>query len=1759
MEKDKEINLEKLLFSAFDMYKKTINKKDKNYQTICEIKAELKQSKTIKNYEIIKKYCILSVEPAENPNLKVILKITKTIDSLINYTLIDISILQITIEHYLLYIYNNLLKIEFDFELQNKILIIINKIIENKDLYIHDIIFKLILKIFLIMIILSKNNNDFQSIVKNNFNNLTDLIINNIKNSWDFNINVPKHIYYYKNYEELASQSPTKTELFNKILLDEYYFISQKYLNYLIDLIEIQNKLNDNNIEIISKFINIIKRNDNISHFKNEIEKLKLEEYKELFYNEYPIGKYGWCIYCRKTSNKWDEKINFPVCESKNCLNIIYKSISLINSRNDYLNMIILIFLSSSIGVEEKKEENSNEINSFYRDFCLNLIKDLIEKGSKYFSYDYDLIFIMKEFLKDSLFKNSLSNDYNIFTTSLNLFITIIKTYRENLKDQLEIFFGKILNTVLISDVFGYEYKNAILDMLILLTEDISFFVEIYVNYDCDVNYYGVFQNLIDLLTKIINGLYKRQKNLRINEEENLSKKTLIFIDKFIHKLNELVENNLNKKNNTEIIENINQENSKEENNISTDNNIINSNVDDLKYKINKNLKIKQLLQKAIELFNFGKSSSDCLNYLKDENFVFSEEAFNNIKSDYIKNLDINLSENIKLEEGKKNIISKYKTIISEISIDESSSNIKKINIMQKPFISNINPLIYLLDNTDRENYDNITYENYIAFEMARFIRTNLKQLKRDKLGDYLCSGKPFNIIVVTYFINSFDFKNLHILDCLRLLFNELPLIGEGQIIGRIIQIFGSRYHKENPSILKDPDIAYYLAYLIIILNTDLHRDEVDQKMTVKQFIDSFNQSYQNQGVSEKYLTDIYYKILNDPIVIPGQKLSKSKKNKDFIYKERESVIASSFKNLENISSIYNNYIREVDNDNIRNLIEFSWSNFLSIFSQQLLLSNDNEIIKICLDDLLTMTKTLSILRLNKYSEAFINTVINMININEKKELGMKNIECIKQLIQFASQNGKFIKTNWESILNIVSKIEYYQFTNIETITKDIQNKPKISNNEKEKEIEINLNNREIINNNIIDVLCDNIFSNTIYFDEEAIVNFVQGLCSVSINELNDYYTPRIYSLHKLVEVAEFNIKRIQAEWVKIWNLIGTHLIHVIININNENITTDALDNLKQIICKLLQKNDLFIYNFQMKFVEPFQIIFTKCNNDNIKERVLNYIYHIIGTYSKIIYSGWIVIFNILKEGLKLNNSKMNEEIKNILQKINEDFSLIYNNVNSDVFKGYVECLCLMYLEDNLREYSFDSILRLFSKIINDKLNDENKEKNSLNLQIKYKKYEFAKIFLYGFDELIYIDVEKYLNLLFEVIYKNLDDIISSDIYLLIYIYYGYFKTHICCLLFNFMNFNIEFFDDKLLSDEYKIFRKENGIDDKFSNIQLFLNNTILEDIKNIEKNNFHFLIKESENIQLIKIIKEIKTLYEKEAHVDLLYKKLKLFHNFNPKKLSIFINLFIEKIFKLFETIPKNNFNFMYYYNDLIIIIFKLSFFNQEKKLLIDLVTQKIQLNYDLSMNLLNNIYQINKKVLIYFSSFSVKINEDKILDLISFYYLYTNLILNLTVFFINDVEDNYKIISEIFLKFLEMDSQNQFKSYKIIELNQYISLLLVLQNIKQILLQKIKNPNNQFQLMNILKSLYDIFIKYKLDEKESPFLQIINIELESIFPHFLQILSEEDLSITFNYLIDFIDSDNQEIRTSSKNILSEFVDKELCIFNSYDEISKE
>ena len=725
------------------------------------------------------------------------------------------------------------------------------------------------------------------------------------------------------------------------------------------------------------------------------------------------------------------------------------------------------------------------------------------------------------------------------------------------------------------------------------------------------------------------------------------------------------------------------------------------------------------MLEKAIEIFNIGKSSNECFKFLQKEKMIFTEPTFTKIKSTYINDLNNNTIKN----DYSKLLSPEENTIISEISNEEVSFDIyKNTNLMQSPFLSTINPLVYFIIKEEKEKLPTLNFDDYTAFEMARFIRTNLKKLNRERVGDYLCSGKPFNIKILTYFINSFDFSNHNILEAMRILFYELPLSGEAQVIDRVVQAFGEKFHKQNPHELKNPDFCYYLAFALLQLNTDLHREEVENKMTLKQFIQALDLSTGNDKIERQYLENLYNKVLSDPLVIPGQKLSGSTKNKKELLQEEKKLLLNTFHQL-NITSKINtdSYLTGVDNDNIKNLLEFSWSNFFSIYSQLLTEGNDDKNIQIYIENILLMARTSGILKLNTAAEAYINAIINMTNINDNREIGIKNILAIQSLVNFIINSGQYIRTGWLIILQIISKIEYYLNTDKEYIKDDLKKRPSMKN--REKEISINFQKKEIISKNISDAVCDSIFSKTDKFDEESIIDFVTSLCSVSKSELTEYHHRRVFSLLKLSEVADFNIYRIQVQWVKIWTLIGDHFVYVISNCKEQSIWQNALDNLKQIIGKLLQKQDLSIYNFQMDFFKPFEIIFKQ--TEGIPERgqfVINYIHFIVGQYGRNIHSGWIVIFRILKEGFQRNDSKINGDIQATLQKIYEE-SLIINDANIDVFRGYIETLCYMYLDKSLKQYAFETILNLLAKIMNEMDNmSEEEENEEVNDELKKEK-----------------------------------------------------------------------------------------------------------------------------------------------------------------------------------------------------------------------------------------------------------------------------------------------------------------------------------------------------------------------------------------------------------------------------------------------------
>ena len=515
-----------------------------------------------------------------------------------------------------------------------------------------------------------------------------------------------------------------------------------------------QNKINEKEksekkFNLINNYISIIQKasyNQRSDLIKSELESLKLEELNLEYTDKktkksYKIGKYGWCILCRKTANYWSKDLQFPVCcgppgilnnninTSINCDIEFQKCLHNLYPRSDFLNMLIYLSTTSTLGsADEETTKTNSEVRILCRQFCLINVKEMIEKSNNYFQNDNDIIYIVRELFKDSLLKNALSNKIKIFQLSLEVFVSLIKHFRVHLKEQIEIFMTKVLIKILESEIFDYEYKKAILDVLMVLVEDAEFIVEIYVNYDCDVNSNAVFSILINLLTKIINGLYKKSKYQSTfkNQEENLLvSTTLSFFNKFVENLNKLVEKNEQKKNRafnkneeenenlininttinntTTIITNMNS------NEIQNADEGSNSNLIDVKDKIAKNLQLKKYLEKAIEVFNIGKRSSEFLNYLEKEKMIYTEQSFSKIKSSYIDDINNNTIQN----DYNKLLSPEEFTIINDISSEEVSLEVyKSTNLMKNPFLSTINPLVYFIVTEDKEKLPALTYED---------------------------------------------------------------------------------------------------------------------------------------------------------------------------------------------------------------------------------------------------------------------------------------------------------------------------------------------------------------------------------------------------------------------------------------------------------------------------------------------------------------------------------------------------------------------------------------------------------------------------------------------------------------------------------------------------------------------------------------------------------------------------------------------------------------------------------------------------------------------------------------------------------------------------------------------------------------------------------------------------------------------------------------------------------------------------------------
>ncbi|KAF8466589.1 hypothetical protein BDZ91DRAFT_657865 [Kalaharituber pfeilii] len=124
-------------------------------------------------------------------------------------------------------------------------------------------------------------------------------------------------------------------------------------------------------------------------------------------------------------------------------------------------------------------------------------------------------------------------------------------------------------------------------------------------------------------------------------------------------------------------------------------------------------------------------------------------------------------------------------------------------------------------------------------------------------------SDDAFHVAVLKAYMGTFEFRDDPMDMAIRKLLMEAELPKETQQIDRVIQAFAERYHECNPDIYISPEQAYFIAFSLLILHTDVFNKNNRHKMQKADYV----KNSQGEGVTNDILECFYSNITYTPFI----------------------------------------------------------------------------------------------------------------------------------------------------------------------------------------------------------------------------------------------------------------------------------------------------------------------------------------------------------------------------------------------------------------------------------------------------------------------------------------------------------------------------------------------------------------------------------------------------------------------------------------------------------------------------------------------------------------------------------------------------------------------------------------------------------------------------------------------------------------------------------------------------------------------------
>ncbi|XP_048514611.1 PH and SEC7 domain-containing protein isoform X2 [Athalia rosae] len=142
----------------------------------------------------------------------------------------------------------------------------------------------------------------------------------------------------------------------------------------------------------------------------------------------------------------------------------------------------------------------------------------------------------------------------------------------------------------------------------------------------------------------------------------------------------------------------------------------------------------------------------------------------------------------------------------------------------------------------------------------------SLDGFKKSDVSRHLSKNNDFSRAVAEEYLRYFNFEQDTLDVALRTFLYQFSLTGETQERERVLVHFSKRYLDCNPGSFNSQDAVHTLTCAIMLLNTDLHGQNIGRKMSCSEFIENLSELNDGDNFPREVLKELYNDIKSYPL-----------------------------------------------------------------------------------------------------------------------------------------------------------------------------------------------------------------------------------------------------------------------------------------------------------------------------------------------------------------------------------------------------------------------------------------------------------------------------------------------------------------------------------------------------------------------------------------------------------------------------------------------------------------------------------------------------------------------------------------------------------------------------------------------------------------------------------------------------------------------------------------------------------------------------